>query len=539
MEQALREIASRLMEHYEDGELTVERVGRVKKGVAKELGMGRTPGNQEVLAVLTPSEKDMIGPYLQRKPGRTVSGVAPIAVMTSPEDCPHGKCMYCPGGVENDTPQSYTGHEPAALRAIQNDYDAYEQVKARISQLEAIGHSTDKVDMIVMGGTFTSREPDYKRTYIKGIYDALNCRRSDSLESSLLANEIAPHRCIGLTIETRPDQVTREMTREMLAFGTTRVEIGVQTVHEDILETIDRGHTSETSIEATRLLKEAGLKVCYHMMPGLPGSTPEKDLDSFRRIFDDPAYRPDMLKVYPTLVIRGTRLHDMWERGEYEPLSTEGTVEVLAKMKAVVPEWVRIQRIQRDIPGKCIDGGSTRSNMRQLVQERMRELGTGCSCIRCRETGRSGRITDVRRASAMPLEDLELRSIRYDASGGTEVFISMEEVSDAAEPGRIAAYVRLRLPEDEALDDEWGRISAAGEPCIRELKVVGSALPLGDRVEGVYQHKGLGSRLLAEAETVASDEGFENILVRSGVGVREYYRARGYHDRGHYLEKST
>jgi elongator complex protein 3 len=444
---------------------------------------------------------------------RTLSGVAVVAVMTSPASCPHGKCIYCPGGVESGSPQSYTGKEPAARRGASYAFDPYEQVRGRIEQLEAIGHGTDKIDLIVMGGTFTSRPLEYQEEFVKRCFDAMNTHASNTLEEAQQRNEAAPHRCIGMTIETRPDAMDVRQVDASMRLGMTRVEMGAQILDEDILRAVNRGHGLRAVIDGTRAAKRGGLKVCYHLMPGLPGSSKEKDLESFRRMFEDPEFRPDMLKLYPTLVVKGTKLYDMWRAGEYRPYTTEEAVDVLSEMKRMVPPWARIQRIQRDIPVPLIEAGVDKGHLRELIKERMRVRGHQCRCIRCREVGLKG-IRDY------DPSDVEARSIDYTASGGKEHFISFELPHLDA----LVGYVRLRTGDGEA----------AG---VRELKVFGRMVPFKRRVDG-YQHRGYGKELLAYAEEAARMEGCTSIRVTSGVGVRPYYASLDYHRDGVYMAKA-
>jgi elongator complex protein 3 len=486
---------------------------RCKIELCRELGLSSVPPNSATLKWADEDVLPLLIPLLQRKPVRTLSGVAVVAVMTSPADCPHGRCIYCPGGVTNGSPQSYTGKEPAARRALRNDFDPYRQTIDRIKQLEAIGHRTDKIDLIVMGGTFTRREPDYQISFVKGCFDAMNGVVSNDLEDAHALNETARHRCIGMTVETRPDSFGNEIADLSMRMGTTRVEFGVQILDDDVLSGVERGHGVEEIAEATRVAKKRGLKVCYHIMPGLPGSSPENDLERFRTIFSDSSFRPDMLKIYPTLVVKGTKLYEMWKRGEYLPYSTTQAAEVIAQMKTVVPPYVRIQRIQRDIPVPLIEAGVDKGHLRQLVAERLALFGGRCKCIRCREVGLLGLDPSE--------ESVEAEIISYDASDGTEYFISFV----LGDNGPLVGYARLRI---ESEGDSPARL--------RELKVFGRMAPL-ELVSEEWQHKGFGKRLLKIAESIAREEGCREILVTSGVGVRRYYASIGYSRTGVYMGK--
>ena len=482
---------------------------KVKVKFAGEYGLNAVPSNSEILADVRDDERSVVVPMLQRKPVRTVSGVAVVAVMTSPHPCPHGKCIYCPGGVEDGSPQSYTGKEPAARRAIRNEFDPFLQVSDRITQLEAIGHKTDKIDLIIMGGTFTSRDTEYQEWFVRRCFDAMNGKDAPNIHDAHLWNSTSEHRCIGLTVETRPDVFNDEQIERSMALGATRVELGVQILDDDILKAVNRGHGVKEIIEATKNCKRHGLKVCYHIMPGLPHSSPDKDMGSFRRMFDDPDLRPDMLKFYPALVIPGTELHDMWAAGEYVPYDVEEGVRLVAEMKSIVPEYVRIQRIQRDIPVPQIAAGIMKSNLRELAQRRLSEQGRECRCIRCREVGQNDVSLDD--PSMIVMKDTE-----YEASGGTEHFISLEY------DDMLIGYVRLRSDDDTA--------------SIRELKVFGKMMGIGEHGDD-WQHRGFGKMLMEKAEETSRNAGKSVMRVTSGVGVRKYYESLGFELQAPYMVK--
>jgi elongator complex protein 3 len=514
------------VDYYEDfvraiivGEVTTRpEVLRLKAKLCKKHGLARVPTNHEILERVPEEYRDIVEPLLKNKPIRTLSGVAPVAVMTSPFDCPHGRCSYCPGGVSNNSPQSYTGREPAAMRASQNEFDPFRQAKARLVQFKAIGHRTDKVDLIIMGGTFTSRPEEYQDWFVKRCYDAMNGLEALDLVSAQNANESAQSRCVGLTVETRPDWFNQHQLEHSMMLGATKVEFGVQILDDMVLDGVNRGHHVKDVADATKRAKDAGLKVCYHIMPSLPGSSIEKDLDSFRRLFDDERFRPDMLKIYPTLVVKGTPLFDMWEQGSYSPPSLDETVNLVAEAKRIVPPWVRILRIQRDIPVQLIEAGVRKSHLRELVQQRLREQGSACRCIRCREIGH------VPTAKELP-EDVavELRETVYKASGGTEVFLSYEVPSIDS----LIGYARLRLP------------GTGSEDCalLRELHVYGQMVPIDEKGGRHWQHRGFGEKLLVECERKAAAEGYRKMMVTSGVGARNYYRKFGYERDGLYMSK--
>ncbi len=522
---ACEEIAKRILRENVESK---EEIARIKKEVSRKYRLPKLPSDADVLRVWKGKRGyERLRALLRLKPVRTISGVAVVSVMTSPAPCPHGKCIMCPGGVEKGTPQSYIGLEPAAQRGVQHGYNPFRQVLARLKELQEIGHDVDKVEVIVMGGTFPARAKEYKEWFMLGIFNALNVfgRRAKietDLEKAKRKNERAKARCVGITFETRPDYAKEEHIIEMLRYGGTKVELGVQSVYDDVLERIKRGHTVEDVVEATRLLRDSGFKVGYHIMPGLPGSNFERDMKMFRTIFEDERFRPDYLKIYPTLVVEGTELYEMFRRGEYRPYSTKEVVELVARAKRFFPEWVRVQRIQRDIPvGKAI--GLDKGNIRQLIHIRLKELGYECRCIRCREVGhklRNVKITDEMLRSA------ELVIRKYRASKGVEFFISYELPDYDA----LIGFIRLRFPHEPFIN--------AIEDCalVRELHVYGKAVPLGERERGAFQHRGFGERLLRTAEEIAKQE-FDRIAIISGVGVREYYRRFGYRKRFEYMVK--
>ena len=497
-----RELSLRMISAVKAGAVKDrEGIQRMKIELCGELGLKEVPPNSSILEEVGSEDRGLLEPFLIKKPMRTMSGVAVVAVMTSPHPCPHGKCAYCPGGVDSGSPQSYTGKEPAARRAERNGFDPYLQVKDRIDQLTAIGHKTDKIDLIIMGGTFTSRDRGYQEWFVRRCLDAMNGATSPDLADAKHRNETSEHRCVGLTVETRPDVFGDEQVELAMALGATRAELGVQILDDGILSASKRGHGVKEIIESTRSCKSHGLKVCYHLMPGLPGSDPEKDLECFRRVFDDPDFRPDMLKFYPTLVISGTELFDMWKNGKYTPYDVGTAVELLSKMKSIVPEYARIQRIQRDIPAPQIAAGILKSNIRQLVNDHMEARGTSCRCIRCREVGHTGET----------LEDpglIRQNIIEYEASGGTERFVSLEYKDS------LVGYLRLRTDGTDTAT-------------VRELKVFGKMTPIGSEGDD-WQHRGFGKELMLEAERLAILNGKRRIRVTSGIGVREYYRASGY-----------
>ncbi len=476
------------------------------------------PSNVAWVAQRPAGERSRYG-AVRRKPTRTLSGVAVVAVMTAPAVCPHGRCTYCPGGVEMNAPQSYTGEEPSALRGAQFGYDARAITAHRLEALETIGHPTSKVEVIVMGGTFPSRPPAYQRAVLKGIFDGLNGEVSLGLAEAQRTNESARRRCVSLTVETRPDWCDGRVLPALLDGGVTRVEIGVECLDEEVLDRVGRAHGVEDVARATREARDRGLKLCYHLMLGLPGMDPQRDLRDLTRIWDDPAFRPDMVKLYPTLVLPGTELYEAWHQGRYEPYDADTAAELLAEIKARLPPWVRVQRIQRDIPARLIAAGVRESNLRQHAQRLLADSGRRCRCLRCREVGRS---------ATPAASDLELQELRYEAAGGQERFYSFEDPATDT----VAAFLRLRIPSDAT----EGGLDA---PVIRELKVLGAEVPVGGAAVGAaaYQHRGLGRALLDRAEAEVAALGHAKLFVTSAVGTRSYYRRRGYDEAGPHLVK--
>lgn len=526
LEEALREIVETLMLIPSP---SVEDVNRVKMQVAAKHRLEKVPSNSEIIAALkSPDERAKLLDVLQRKATRIISGVTVVAVMTKPYPCPQPEpCAYCPGGPPYGVPQSYTGFEPATMRGLQNAFDPYLQVKSRIEQLRAIGHRVDKVELIIMGGTFPATPEDYQTWFIKRCLDALNNFDAQSLEEAKRLAETSQIRNVGITVETRPDWAKEKHVDKMLEMGVTRVELGVQNPNDEIYRLVGRRHTVQDVIEATRILKDAGLKVVYHMMPGLPGSNIERDLAVFHEIFTNPAYKPDMLKIYPCLVLKGTKAYDWFVQGEYKPYTTEEAARLIVEVKKIIPPWIRIMRVQRDIPAPLIVAGVKMSNLRQLVQQMLKRQGLRCRCIRCREVGHRLLAEGVKPNP----ENVKVLTTRYEASGGEEIFISAED----AENDVLIGYLRLRIPSERA-----HRPEIKEKPCsiIRELHVYGPVVPVGKRIPKAWQHKGYGSILLAEAERITREEyDFKKILVISALGTKQYYKRFGYTYDGPYMSK--
>jgi len=456
-----------------------------------------------------------------KKSTRTISGVTPVAVMTQPMKCP-GQCVYCP--VYQETPRSYTPESPAVLRAKKCDYDARQQTELRLRILSEMGHPTDKIELIIMGGTFLAYPEEYQYRFIKGCYDALNGTESATLEEAKRFNETANHRCTGLCIETRPDWCGFEEIKRMLDFGATRVELGVQILDDEIYRLVNRGHKVEDVAGATALLKDYGFKVHYHLMPGLPGSTPQKDLDLAVLAFNDSRFKPDGLKLYPTMVVEGTELERWYQEGRYQPYPIDTMINLLAEIKSVVPKYVRISRLLRDIPAKYITS-DLKESIRDVVKQRMQEQGVECKCIRCREYGHRVR-------NKWKTGEPGLARMDYEASGGREIFLSFEDENET-----LFGLLRMRVqsrPIAGLSEEVKGKLAV-----IRELHIYGPEVPLREQKEAAAQHKGLGKALLKEAERIAASEFQVKLMaILSGVGAREYYRSEfSYSLKGDYMVK--
>ncbi|MBD3204801.1 tRNA uridine(34) 5-carboxymethylaminomethyl modification radical SAM/GNAT enzyme Elp3 [Candidatus Bathyarchaeota archaeon] len=498
---------------------------QAKFEVARKYNLDRIPGNSSIIRLLNDSERDNLLHILRRKKTRALSGVNVVAVMTEPQECPHGRCAYCPGGPDEDSPQSYTGHEPAAMRGSQNQYHPYLQVKNRMDQLKAIGHTVDKIDLIIMGGTFPASERSYQEWFVKECLDAISGQPSENLSDAKEISETSEVKNVGITVETRPDCLSYEQISDMLGLGVTRVEIGVQNVYDDIYELVDRGHKLRDVIDGTQRMKDSGLKICYHMMPGLPGSNFERDLLGFNKIFNDSRFKPDMIKIYPTLVVEGTKLFEWYKNGDYYPYSTDEAIKLVSEVKKITPPWVRIMRVQRDIPVHQIVAGVDKSNLRQLAKEHLRENGNRCNCIRCREVGHR-----LREGIEPDPDKIQVINQSYEASDGVEVFISAEDLENNV----LIGFLRLRIPSEKTFRPEI--VESTG--LVRELHVYGWMTPVGGRGDH-WQHRGWGETLMSESERVAKDEyDINKMVVMSALGTKEYYRRLGYSNDGVYVSKS-
>ena len=558
----MKQFYSELIETIKKKKLTGQKLAEVKKKLSKKYGMKKVPSNIDIM--LHASEKDLKSLNLVTKPTRTLSGVATISLMTVPAGCPHGKCTFCPGGpgsVFGDVPQSYTGKEPATMRALRNNFDPYLQVFSRLEQYAVMGQAFDKVEIIVQGGTFPSMEESYQELFITGVYRAMNDfsrtffkkdnlllgkfrkffelpgeykdasrvkrvkekilllkqKHKASLEDAQKENEKARIKCIGLTIETKPDWGFLEHGNEMLKLGCTRVELGIQSVYEAPLKLTNRGHTLADTVESIRVLKDLGLKINAHYMLGLPGVKRKDELKGLKELFENPDFKPDMLKIYPLLVIEGTPLHIQWKRGQYEPITTSEAADIIAEAKKFFPKWVRIMRVNRDIPTYVTSAGIDKTNLRQYVEQIQKKRKITCNCIRCKEAGRNKKIGKA-----------QITVTEYQASESKEFFIAAEDKNNV-----IMGFCRLRFPSQQ-LRKEINKKTAI----VRELHVYSSAVAIGkDAKDKQVQHRGFGKKLMEKAEELALEHGKNKMLVISGIGAKEYYKKLGYGYDGVYMGK--
>ncbi|MBN1585034.1 tRNA uridine(34) 5-carboxymethylaminomethyl modification radical SAM/GNAT enzyme Elp3 [Candidatus Uhrbacteria bacterium] len=535
-------IATRIIEAFiDEGVQTRDGLFAVARRLSR--GQSRLPNIADLRAAYlkrVDEKPDTANPILdrmlRRRDVRSLSGVAIVTVLTKPWPCP-GQCAYCPNEVK--MPKSYLSNEPAAMRALSLKFDPWLQVTRRLEALTMNGHPNDKIELIVKGGTWSSYRTGYQDWFIRRCFDAANDfgrkrrQAARTLKQSQGANETAGHRIIGLTLETRPDCVTPKEIRRLRHLGCTRVEMGVQSLDDDILKSCRRGHGQSETARATKLLKESGFKVDYHLMPQLPGASPASDLDSMHQVFSDPRFRPDMVKIYPCVVIKNTALYDWWESGEYRPYPTGRLVDVLIRFKSEIPRYCRISRLARDIPSTSIIAGNAVTNLRQVIGEEMKRRKMTCRCLRCREIGHVSK-DNPRLADLKP----KLFVDRYESSGGQELFLSFEDSKRRA----VFAFCRLRLPNNNP-DQDVGEIrkllpEIKNAAFVRELHTYGNLVSIGTKNRQASQHKGLGAKLMAEAERQAKRAGFRKLAVISGIGVRDYYRKLGYRLNGTYMTKS-
>lgn len=452
---------------------------------------------------------------IRMKPVRTLSGVTTVTVLTKPYPCP-GKCIFCPTDVR--MPKSYLPDEPGARRALDFEFDPYNQVAGRITALEAVGHPTDKIELLILGGTWSAYRRDYQEWFIRRCLDAMNGVETASLSEAQLVNETAPHRNVGLVVETRPDHVDPAELTWFRALGVTKVQMGAQSLDDRILLLNQRGHTLEETRRAVELLRRGGFKIVLHWMPNLLGATPESDRADFARLWDDLC--PDEIKIYPTQLLANADLYAYWQRGEYRPYTTQELVDLIADVKSTIPRYCRVNRVIRDIPSTNVVEGNKRTSLRQDVHDEMERRGTHCLCIRCREV----------RKQRIEQEALHLETVAYTARGAQELFLSFVTTDD-----RLAGFLRLCLPTGDApasLDD------LHGAAIIREVHVYGQSLAVGSDQPGAAQHAGMGTRLLLLAEENARAHGFHRLAVISAIGTRRYYLDRGFERGALYLVKN-
>jgi len=454
-----------------------------------------------------------------RKPTKTLAGVTPIAVMCKPKKCKHGTCLYCPS---LNVPQSYTPKSPPVLRAERLAYNPYKQIKSRLNAFEAMHHPTDKIELIIMGGNFLDYPEQYKLDFIKACYDALNNKESKNLENAKKMNEKTNHRCVALCIESRPDTIVNQKNsiKELLDFGCTRVELGVQCLDDCIYKLVNRGHKLKEVIKATKLLKEFGFKVGYHMMLGLPGSNKKKDFEMFKKLFKDERFKPDQLKIYPCQVIRGARLEELFRKGKYKPYTKEEIQALIIKIMKIIPNYCRVMRIMREIPPEFLIAGTERIDLRKDIEEKLRKDKSKINEIRFREIGFEFR-------DKLPKEkintDLKLKVTKYPASGGDEYFLEIINKDNI-----LFGLARLRINKD---------IGSDMQAIVRELHVYGQSLAIGEKSKTIGQHFGFGKWLMKEAENIVKKEKIKELFVISGVGVRGYYKKLGYSQLGEYMKK--
>ncbi|NXW86356.1 ELP3 protein, partial [Alopecoenas beccarii] len=530
MVMTIADIIKQLIEAHEQGKDV--NLNKLKTKTSAKYGLAAQPRLVDIIAAVPPQYRKALVPKLKAKPIRTASGIAVVAVMCKPHRCPHinftgNICVYCPGGPDSDfeySTQSYTGYEPTSMRAIRARYDPYLQTRHRVEQLKQLGHSVDKVEFIVMGGTFMALPEDYRDYFIRNLHDALSGHTSNNVAEAVRYSERSLTKCVGITIETRPDYCLKRHLSDMLSYGCTRLEIGVQSVYEDVARDTNRGHTVKAVCESFHLAKDAGFKVVAHMMPDLPNMGLERDMDQFVEFFENPAFRPDGMKLYPTLVIRGTGLYELWKTGRYKSYPPSTLVDLVARILALVPPWTRVYRVQRDIPMPLVSSGVEHGNLRELALARMKDLGTQCRDVRTREVG----IQEIHH-KVRPYQ-IELVRRDYVANGGWETFLSYED----PEQDILVGLLRLRKCSEESFRAEL----KGGVSIVRELHVYGSVVPVSSRDPSKFQHQGFGMLLMEEAERIAKEEhGSWKIAVISGVGTRNYYRKIGYELEGPYMVK--
>lgn len=525
---ACSEIASKIAKKPK---MTTAEISKTLREISSSYHLTTLPKNESIIRFLPFNSE--YRKTLMVRPIKTASGVAVVAVMPKPYECPHGRCIYCPGGVEHNTPLSYTGSEPSTRIAQNSNYDSFKQVVYKLHQLESHGHSISKIELVVVGGTFPFMPDEYQLEFVKGCFDALNTlggKRdlSSTLEQAKKFNETSKSRCVGLTVETKPDYCKQKQVKLLLGLGVTRVEIGVQSLRDNVYRAVNRGHTLKDVIESFRIARDAGCKIVAHMMPGLPNTTLENDITDFKTLFYHSSFKPDMIKIYPTLVLEGTGLFNLYKSGRYNAYTDEEMIKILVEVKKMVPPWVRIMRVQREIESDDIRSGPKCGNLRQLALKELKKRGLKCKCIRCREVGLQNSI------SYLSEDKVVLNRIDYNASAGHEVFLSYENEDKSV----ILGFLRLRHTTNPLIEQLKTK-DERGVALVRELHVYGQAVDVGQKTSSdKYQHKGFGLCMLNEAENIVKNEfGINSLSVISAVGTREYYRKFGYHQNGPYMTK--
>ena len=436
-----------------------------------------------------------------RKPSKTLAGVTPIAVMLKPRKCKHGTCLYCPS---LNVPQSYTPLSPPVLRSKILKYNPFSQVKVRLRAYKLMHHPTSKIELIIMGGTFLNYPKKYQESFIKTCYDALNSKKAKNLESAKKLNQNSKHRCVALCIETRPDFCSDKYIKQMLNYGATRVELGVQAIDDKIYKKINRGHKVKDVILATKNLRNAGFKIGYHLMLGLPGSNEKKDLQMFKKIFSSQNFKPDQLKIYPCQVIKGAKLVNWYKQGKYKPYTKQQLEKILEKIFKLIPNYCRVMRVMREIPPAFLVAGTTRIDLRALVEDKLRKQKAKLQEIRFREIGFNPQTKNTK---------LKLKITKYQASGGKEYFLEFVNKENI-----LFGLLRLRIIKNKKQNQAF----------IRELHVYGKSLSIGKKSKFSFQHKGLGKMLLAKAEEICKKNNINKLKIISGVGARQYYKKLGY-----------
>ncbi len=465
---------------------------------------------------------------IRMKPMRTLSGVTTVTVLTKPYPCP-GKCIFCPTDVQ--MPKSYLPDEPGAMRALEHQFDPYEQVRARIRALENLGHPTDKIELLILGGTWSSYRRDYQEWFVQRCFEAMNENGIKSRETfdseqidthqlltSQTINETAAHRNVGLVIETRPDEINADELRWLRYLGVTKVQMGAQSFDDPILKINKRGHDVESTRKAVALLRAAGFKIVLHWMPNLLGATPQSDRADFKKLWA--GFCPDEIKIYPNQLLANAELYEYWQRGEFQPYTTQELVHLIADIKPTIPRYCRVNRVIRDIPGNNVVEGNTRTSLRQDIQSEMKKRGTACQCVRCREV----------REKVVEAETLQMDDLTYQVGTTEEHFISFVTPDDG-----LAGFIRLSLPVKDSA--QTGMAELDGAALIREVHVYGQSLAVGAEQTGAAQHLGLGTRLLIAADRVARKHGFSRMAVIAAIGTRHYYLDRGFERGEYYLTK--